>query len=95
MTPQGHAMHKVTRIFGDGKTLPFTPCKKGYVPVHGKTGEQMLACPHHNSARRKRLLGQNDDLTFRSGEVDLRIFWNCDKQNDPSNKSVSLTNVPS
>jgi hypothetical protein len=32
MTPQGRAIADASRHFGDGRTLPFTPCKKGYLP---------------------------------------------------------------
>ena len=35
MTPQGRAMKEVCIQFGDGKTLPFTPCKRGYLPMKG------------------------------------------------------------
>lgn len=83
MTPQGRAIHQAASMFGDGKTLPFTPCKKGYLPFHGKTGERMYACSLHNKARRKRLMCQNGNLAFRSGEVDLRMFWERDEKADP------------
>jgi len=36
MTPQGRAMKEVCIQFGDGKTLPFTPCKRGYLPMKGE-----------------------------------------------------------
>jgi hypothetical protein len=94
MTPQGRAIDQVTKTFGDGKTLPFTPCKKGYVPFHTKTGDRMYACPHHNKARRKRVLCQENVLSFRAGEVDLRVFWKFDEKFDPCNGILSLTDVP-
>ncbi len=33
MTPQGRAIKEAAVKFGDGKTLPFAPCKKGYIPM--------------------------------------------------------------
>jgi len=33
MTPQGRAIKQVSIDFGDGRTLPFAPCKRGYIPV--------------------------------------------------------------
>ena len=55
--------------------MPFTPCKKGYIPVNA-VGKHMCACPFHDAARRKRLkVDDNDGLAFRPGEVDLNIFW--------------------
>ena len=32
MTPQGIAIQDVSSRFGNGQTLPFTPCKRGYIP---------------------------------------------------------------
>ena len=74
MTPQGRAIQSTVSKFGDGKTLPFTPCKKGYVPFHKKTGRQLYACQFHNEARRKRMLLDTKGGN-RPGEVDLNIFW--------------------
>ena len=95
MTPQGRAVHDATTKFGDGKTLPFTPCKKGYIPFHVKTGERLCACLYHNKARRKRLIRKKGLFAFRAGEVDLRIFWNYCDRTDPSDKTVPTANVPS
>lgn len=75
LTPQGRAIHEASIRFGDGYTLPFTPCKKGYSPINA-TGECMCACPLHEAARRKRLeVGGNKEPTFRAGEVNLTTFW--------------------
>lgn len=72
MTPQGKAMKDAADRFGDGKTLPFTPCKKGYIPV--VNGERKYACPLHNAARKRRVI--RDKGRFRDGEVDLnKVFW--------------------
>ena len=60
--------------FGDGATLPFTPCKKGYKPIID--GKRFYACPLHDKARRKRV--QKENGVFRKGEVDLNIFWQRD-----------------
>jgi hypothetical protein len=86
MTLQGRAIHETTLKFGDGKTLPYSPCKKGYAPFHTKTGERLTACRYHNEARRKRLI-QNKNapiMAFRPGEVDLNVFWNKSNRNVPS-----------
>ena len=37
MTPQGRAIAEASCRFGDGRTLPFTPCKKGYLPFVSTT----------------------------------------------------------
>ena len=71
MTPQGKAIKQAALDFGDGQTLPFTPCKKGYIPV--VNGDRKAACPLHNLAREKRL--KKEDGNFRKGEVDLNVFW--------------------
>jgi hypothetical protein len=83
MTLQGRAVQAAAQMFGNGKTLPFTPCKKGYVPVHSGTNEIMFACRLHNEARRRRLLAENN--VFRPGEVDLNMFWS--KLDDPTGPS--------
>jgi hypothetical protein len=71
LTPQGRAMQEAAIRFGDGATLPFTPCKKGYIPV--AKGRDMFACPLHNDARQKRVAKEGG--SFRKGEVDLSEFW--------------------
>ena len=72
MTPQGRAIKKAGMDFGDGKSLPFTPCKKGYIPM--VNGKRMVACPLHNKARTKRL--EKEKGQFRKGEVDLEeTYW--------------------
>jgi hypothetical protein len=73
MTPQGRAIHEATTKFGDGKTLPFTPCKKGYIPFHKTTGERVYACMYHHKYRRKRLMTDNG-MAFRIGEINLNLF---------------------
>jgi hypothetical protein len=71
MTPQGRAIKQAAIDFGNCQTLPFTPCKKGYIPI--VDGERNMACPFHNKAREKRFA--KDKSEFRPGEVDLNIFW--------------------
>lgn len=58
--------------FGDGKTLPFTPCKKGYRPFAG-SNVIMYACPLHDKERRRRV--KKEGGKFRKGEFDLNHFW--------------------
>jgi hypothetical protein len=81
LTPQGRAIAAASRRFGNGETLPFTPCKRGYIPVvgvvaSGDASEQpraMFACHLHDRFRRRRYLTEKS--TFRPGEVDLSLFW--------------------
>jgi hypothetical protein len=70
MTLQGKAIKQAAIDFGNGQTLPFTPCKKGFIPLIGK--ERRFACPLHNKAREKRLAREQGK--FRPGEVDLNLF---------------------
>ena len=71
MTPQGRAIRDASIRFGNGRTLPFTPCKKGFIP-HAD-GERKYACPLHNKERRRRVLAAGGG--FRKGELDLNILW--------------------
>lgn len=71
MTPQGRAIKQAAVDFGNGQTLPFTPCKKGYIPL--VDGKRKVACLLHNQAREKRL--KKEDGKFRNGEIDLNCFW--------------------
>ena len=72
MTVQGRAIKQAAIDFGDGRTLPFTPCKKGYAPV--VDGVQKVACSLHEEARRKRLSRESEQR--RKGEVDpMATFW--------------------
>lgn len=72
MTHQGQAIRETAFKFGDGETLCFTTCKKGYIPIIN--GVKMYACPLHNKQRQVRVSKEG----FRSGEVDLNIFWKDD-----------------
>lgn len=70
-------MHEAALKFGDGETLPFTPCKKGYQPLIGT--KRMYACPLHDKERRRRL--QKEREVFRKGEFDLNFFWEKQSRN--------------
>ena len=78
MTLQGMAIQQAAVDFGNGQTLPFTPCKRGYIPI--VNGKRMYACSFHNKARAKRLAKDNE--VFRDGEVDLKTFWNAKEEAD-------------
>jgi len=72
MTLQGRAIKQAAIDFGDGKTLPFTPCKKGYIPRNN--GQRMVACPLHNQKRQKRLAKEGGKV--RKGEANPEeLFW--------------------
>lgn len=71
MTPQGRAIKQAAVDFGNGQTLPFTPCKKGFIPL--VNGQRKVACPLHNHAREKRLAKEKGQ--FRKGELNLNLFW--------------------
>ena len=70
-TPQGRAIKEASVKFGDGHTLPFTPCKKGYIPIIG--GTKMYACPLHTKQRERRV--KREGGRFRRGEFRLDYFW--------------------
>ena len=71
MTLQGRAIKQAAIDFGNGRTLPFTPCKKGFIPM--VKGQRMVACPLHNKAREKRLAKEKGE--FRKGEFKLNRLW--------------------
>lgn len=71
MTPQGRAIKDAANRFGNGRTLPFSPCKKGFIPF--ADNERKYACPLHNKYRRRRVLAEKG--RFRPGELDLNMFW--------------------
>jgi hypothetical protein len=71
-TLQGQAIRQAAIDFGDGRTLPFTPCKKGYQPV--VKGQRMVACSLHNAHRQKRLNKEKGQR--RDAEADPQeLFW--------------------
>lgn len=72
LTPQGRAIHEASVRFGNGQTLPFSPCKRGYIPI--VEGERKYACHLHHEERMRRVNGEGG--IFRPGEVDLSEFWN-------------------
>jgi hypothetical protein len=87
LTPQGRAIQEAAIRFGDGATLPFTPCKKGYIPV--AAGRNMFACPLHNESRQKRVTKEGG--IFRNGEVNLAEFWSRIK--DSADNPAELRDV--
>lgn len=70
-TPQGIAIKAAAVGFGDGETLPFTPCKRGYIPIVG--GKRMYGCHLHHKQRKKRVLKEGG--RYRAGEKKLDDFW--------------------
>lgn len=86
-TPQGRAISKAASKFGDGKTLPFPPCKRYYNP-HAENGDRMYACRLHNELRMKRL--KKEGGIWRRGEKPLDDFWSHRKEGPKSIESQSL-----
>merc|ERR1719162_57820 len=78
LTPQGIAIKDVAVRFGNGKTMPYSPCKRGYIAI--VRGEKMYACTLHNESRMKRI--RHEGCVFRSGERDLNDLWNKDLEVD-------------
>lgn len=91
-TPQGRAIKDASRRFGDGKTLPFTPCKKYYNPYclpkdqeggdcgDSSVGEdriRMYGCRLHHEMRKRRLAREAG--RWRKGEKKLSDFWSDDE----------------
>ena len=75
LTPQGRAIREASVRFGDGKTLPFRPCKRGYLPLadRGGRGRRMYACGMHHGRRAERV--RREGGRFRGGETDLSGMW--------------------
>jgi hypothetical protein len=88
LTLQGKAIRQASIDFGDGRTLPFSPCKNGFIPL--VNGHPMFACLLHDNYRRKRFKKEGD--VFRKGEVDLYVFWES-KQLVDSRCCMSQTTI--
>jgi hypothetical protein len=82
LTLQGRVIKEAAVKFGDGETLCFAPCKKGYIPKIN--GVRMYACPLHHKERAKRII--KDGGNFRAGEINLNSFW---KANEDSSLAVT------
>ena len=85
-TPQGRAIAEAARKFGDGKTLPFPPCKRYYNPYSetNVTTTRMYACRLHNDARSSRLKREGK---WRDGEKHLDFFWQGDCNKGATDKA--------
>jgi hypothetical protein len=77
-TAQGKAIAKAAHKFGDGKTLPFPPCKRYYNPYLEENGvkKEMYACRLHHELRKKRVMREKG--VWRGGEKRLDEFWSRD-----------------
>ena len=71
LTPQGKAIHQAAVPFGDGQTLPFSPCKRGFIPI--VDGERKYAYHLHHEERMRRVNKESE--MFRPGEMVLSKFW--------------------
>ena len=86
--PQGIAIQNATLLFGNGaRTLPFAPCKRGYVPICKETNERMYACSYHHKKRMERL--KSEKWNYRVGEVVLDQFWSSLSTNSPRDEEKS------
>ncbi len=83
LTPQGIAIQDAADRFGNGETLPFTPCKRGYIPV--VKGQKMYGCHLHNDKRKARV--QSNSGQFKNGEKDLNVFWEAYLDNKIDDKN--------
>jgi len=72
ITPQGRAILETSTKFGDGRTLPFLPCKRFYNPF-AADGTRLFAWRLHSNLRRKRL--EQEGWKWRDGEKRLDDFW--------------------
>ena len=84
MTDQGRAILQAAQKFGDGKTLPFAPCKRYYNPYSEVNEDgvkiKLYACRLHHELRKKRL--KKEGGKWRKGEKQLDLFWNDDDDDD-------------
>lgn len=87
LTPQGRAILEASSKFGDGKTLPFTPCKKYYNPF-SENGTRMYACRLHSDLRMKRL--KKEGGIWRDGEKRLDEFWKVKTVEDSDEKGPEI-----
>lgn len=78
LTPQGEAIQLTAQRFGDGNTLPFTPCKRGYMPFD-ENMTKLCACRIHHRFRWKRIHAKGK-FSFRPGEMKLLVFWQQQQQ---------------
>ncbi|KAL7438239.1 hypothetical protein ACHAXM_006103 [Skeletonema potamos] len=90
MTDQGRAILEAAQKFGDGKTLPFPPCKRYYNPYSeikhdGENKTRMYACRLHNEQRKKRL--KKEGGQWRKGEKHLDFFWTENEEEKDSMKN--------
>mmetsp|Transcript_57302 Transcript_57302/g.170868 ORF Transcript_57302/g.170868 Transcript_57302/m.170868 type:complete len:182 (-) Transcript_57302:224-769(-) len=81
-TPQGRAIRDASYRFGNGETLPFPPCKRGYIPL--VNGKRMYGCHIHSDDRTKRV--RMNGGKFRLGEKPLTDFWLVSERNLGSNE---------
>jgi len=87
MTPQGRAIAEAASKFGDGKTLPFPPCKKYFNP-HAKNGDRLYACRLHSELRMERV--KKEGGKWRNGEKPLDDFWSNSKDKGKNGEFPSL-----
>ncbi|KAL3798288.1 hypothetical protein HJC23_000202 [Cyclotella cryptica] len=84
MTAQGRAILNAAIRFGDGRTLPFPPCKRYYNPYGvDKKGNRvkMYACRLHHELRKKRVTKEGG--RWKEGEKRLDDFW-CEENTQKS-----------
>ena len=92
MTDQGRAILEAARKFGDGKSLPYPPCKKYYNPYSEVNADglktRMYACRLHHEQRKKRL--KKEGGRWRKGEKPLDFFWTEGDDNEESSSKKKL-----
>jgi hypothetical protein len=64
ITNQGRAIKHASTKFGDGKTLPFTPCKRGYMPIKKVENNNNNNQEQHDQDQEQEEEQNNNDLVF-------------------------------
>jgi hypothetical protein len=89
LTPQGVAIKQAAMIFGNGATLNYPPCKKGYLPI--VKNKRMYACWIHHEKRKQRF--EREGRKWRDDEQPLSIFWSSALDKKDEGIEATISNV--
>jgi hypothetical protein len=76
-------------IFGNGATLNYPPCKKGYLPI--VKNKRMYACWIHHEKRKQRF--EREGRKWRDDEQPLSIFWSSALDKKDGGIEATISNV--